>query len=139
MEEFQIWSLYQSARIGNGLMIIASVLIIWLSLRTAIQTRTPVSGEAPNMVAKVLSTAFCLLSVFFVYGIWTFASYNNPVTASALSDLKASGTELTNVGNGFIEFVGTTELTGIAPPAYLFLAVITLMMMGAIWSPKEES
>jgi putative flippase GtrA len=120
-------------------MIIASVLIIWLSLRTAIQTRTPVSGEAPNMVAKVLSTAFCLLSVFFVYGIWTFASYNNPVTASALSDLKASGTELTNVGNGFIEFVGTTELTGITPPAYLFLAVITLMMMGAIWSPKEES
>ena len=139
MEEFQIWSLYQSARVGNGLMMIASVLVIWLSLRTAIQTRSPVSGEESNMVAKVLSTAFCLLNVFFVYGIWTFVSYNNPVTAGALSELKASGTELSNVGNGFIDFVGTTELTGIGPIAYLFLAVITLMMMGAIWSPKEES
>ena len=139
MEEFQIWSIYQSARIGNGLALIASVLVVWLSLRTAIQTRSPVSGEQPNMIAKVLSTAFCLLNVFFVYGIWTFASYNHPVTANALSELRASGTELTTVGNGFIEFVGTTEPSGIAAPAYLFLAVITVMMMGAIWSPKEES
>ena len=39
MEEYQIWTLFQNARIANGLTLIATVLIIWLSLRTAMQTR----------------------------------------------------------------------------------------------------
>ena len=45
MEEYQIWSLYNSARIGNSLSIIATILFVWLALRTAVQTRTPTSGE----------------------------------------------------------------------------------------------
>ena len=76
MEEFQIWSLYQSARIGNGLMIIATVLIIWLSLRTAIQTRTPVVVRHQTWLLKCSQLRFAY-SMCFSF-IATFASYNNP-------------------------------------------------------------
>ena len=94
MEEFQVWSIYQSGRIANSLGTIATILLIWLALRTAVQTRTPASGEESNTVAKVISSAFCLLSVFFVYNAWTFFSANNPLTARALTNLQAQGAEL---------------------------------------------
>ncbi|MGB0342180.1 MAG: hypothetical protein ACPGGG_01985 [Parvibaculales bacterium] len=139
MEEYQIWTLFQNARIANGLTLIATVLIIWLSLRTAMQTRTPVSGEAPNIVTKALSTAFCLLNVFFVYGMWTVMSNARPLTARAFSQLQASGAEISDTAQGFISYVGSTEPTGIGPLAYVFLAVITAMMMGMIWAPKQPS
>ena len=138
MEEYQIWSLFQSARIGNGLGTIATILLIWLALCTAVQTRTPVSGEEPNIIAKVLSSAFCLLSVFFVYNAWTFFSANNPLTARALSQLQAQGVEISDIATGFIDYVGTTEPSGIGIPGMLFLLVITAMMLGQIWLPKED-
>ena len=111
--------------------------MIWLALRTAVQTRTPVSGEEPNNIAKILSSAFCLLSVFFVYNAWTFFSANNPLTARALTNLKAQGTEISDIATGFIEYVGTTEPSGVGIPGMLFLLVITLMMLGQIRLPKE--
>ena len=79
MEEYQIWSLYNSARIGNSLSIIATILFVWLALRTAVQTRTPTSGEEPNIIAKVLSTGFCGIVVFFTYNVWSFTSGLNPI------------------------------------------------------------
>ena len=100
MEEYQIWSLFQSARIANGLGMIATILLIWLALRTAVQTRTPVSGEESNTVAKVISSAFCLLSVFFVYNAWSFFSASGPLTARALTQLQAQGTEISDIAIG---------------------------------------
>lgn len=137
MEEFQVWSIYQSGRIANSLGTIATILLIWLALRTAVQTRTPTSGEESNTVAKVISSAFCLLSVFFVYNAWTFFSANNPLTARALTNLQAQGVELSDIATGFIDYVGTTEPTGISIPGMLFLLVITVMMLAQIWMPKE--
>jgi hypothetical protein len=137
MEEFQVWSIYQSGRIANSLGTIATILLIWLALRTAVQTRTPASGEESNTVAKVISSAFCLLSVFFVYNAWTFFSANNPLTARALTNLQAQGAELSDIATGFIDYVGTTEPTGISIPGMLFLLVITVMMLAQIWMPKE--
>lgn len=137
MEEYQIWSLFQSARIANALGMIATILLIWLALRTAVQTRTPVSGEESNTVAKVISSAFCLLSVFFVYNAWTFFSASNPLTARALTQLQAQGTEISDIATGFIDYVGTTEPSGVGLPGMVFLLVITVMMMAQIWMPKE--
>ena len=136
MEEYQIWTLFQNARIANGLTLIATVLIIWLSLRTAMQTRTPVSGEEPNIVTKVLSSAFCLLNVFFVYGLWTVMSNARPLTARAFNQLQESGTEISDTAQGFITYVGSTEPTGIGLPMFL---LVVAMMMGMIWSPKQPS
>ncbi|NBR51054.1 MAG: hypothetical protein EBT87_04760 [Alphaproteobacteria bacterium] len=137
MEEYQIWSLFQSARIANALGMIATILLIWLALRTAVQTRTPVSGEESNTVAKAISSAFCLLSVFFVYNAWTFFSANNPLTARALTQLQAQGIEISDIATGFIDYVGTTEPSGVGVPGMVFLLVITVMMMAQIWMPKE--
>ena len=137
MEEYQIWSLFQSARIANALGTIATILLIWLALRTAVQTRTPVSGEESNTVAKVISSAFCLLSVFFVYNAWSFFSASGPLTARALTQLQAQGTEISDIATGFIDYIGTTEPTGVSVPGMVFLLVITVMMMAQIWMPKE--
>lgn len=111
--------------------------VSWLALRTAVQIRTPTCGEESNTVAKVISSAFCLLSVFFVYNAWTFFSANNPLTARALTNLQAQGVELSDIATGFIYYVGTTEPTGISIPGMLFLLVITVMMLAQIWMPKE--
>ena len=138
MEEYQIWSLYNSARIGNALSIIATILFVWLALRTAVQTRTPVSGEEPNIIAKVLSTGFCGIVVFFTYNVWTFASGLNPITARSLTELKASGTEISTTAEGFIEYVGSTEPSGLGPIAMVFLLIVLIMMMGQIWLPKQS-
>lgn len=128
MEECQIWSLYNSARIGNSLSVIATILFIWLALRTAVQTRTPTGGEEPNIIAKVLSTGFCGIIVFFTYNVRTFTSGLNPITAKSLTELKASGTEISSTASGFFEYVGFTEPSGLRPIGMLFLLMILIMM-----------
>ena len=40
MEELQIWTLFNSARIADGLVGIGSILSIWLALRVANMTRS---------------------------------------------------------------------------------------------------
>ena len=37
MEEFQIWSIWSSNRIGSGLIGIGSILGVWLSMRIAVE------------------------------------------------------------------------------------------------------
>lgn len=138
MEEYQIWSLYNSARIGNSLSIIATILFVWLALRTAVQTRSPVSGEEPNIVAKILSTGFCGIIVFFTYNVWSFVSGLNPITARSLTELKASGAEISTTAEGFIEYVGSTEPSGLGPVALVFLLIILVMMLAQIWLPKQS-
>ena len=138
MEEYQIWTLYNSARIGNALSIIGTILFVWLALRTAVQTRTPVSGEEPNIVAKVLSTGFCGIVVFFTYNVWSFASGLGPITARSLSELKESGVEISTTAQGFIEYIGTTEPSGLGPVAMVFLLIVLIMMLGQIWLPKQS-
>lgn len=39
MEEFQIWSIWSSNRIGSGLIGIGSILGVWLSMRIAVASR----------------------------------------------------------------------------------------------------
>ena len=39
MEEFQIWQIWSSNRIGSGLVGIGSILAVWLSMRIALNTR----------------------------------------------------------------------------------------------------
>ena len=57
--------------------------------------------------------------------------------AQNLSNLKESGTELSQVAEGFISNVGTTfsptpSILGIA-----FIVVIAVMILGQIWLPKN--
>ena len=55
MEELQIWTLFNSARIADGLVGIGSILSIWLALRVANMTR---SNPETNLAAKIISSLF---------------------------------------------------------------------------------
>ena len=64
MEEFQIWSIWSSNRIGSGLIGIGSILGVWLSMRIAVASRN--SNES-NLFSKIIS------------GINTSRLANNPI------------------------------------------------------------
>lgn len=50
IEEYQIWTLFNSGRIGSGLNIIWTILLLWLALRIAVATR---NSEETNLFAKI--------------------------------------------------------------------------------------
>lgn len=138
-EEYQIWQIFNSGRIGTGLLIVASAIFIWLGFRVATGTRAPVSGEPTTLSAKIMSTIFCLGTVLGSWTMWAegFAGY--VVTAFTLSELKSSGTPISEVADGFIDYVGTTSVSGSPDPlGMIFLAYIAIMYMAIIWVPKQS-
>ena len=138
-EEYQIWQLFQSGRIGSALLIVASAIFIWLGFRIASGTRAPVSGEPVTMGAKVMSSIFCLGTVIGTWTMWAEGVSVYVITAFGLSELKSAGTEVTEVADGFIEYVGTTTVSG-TPDAMgiAFLVYLAIMYMAIIWVPKQS-
>ena len=138
-EEYQIWQLFQSGRIGSALLIVASAIFIWLGFRIASGTRAPVSGEPVTMGAKVMSSIFCLGTVIGTWTMWAEGVSVYVITAFGLSELKSTGTEVTEVADGFIEYIGTTTVSG-TPDAMgmIFLIYIAIMYMAIIWVPKQS-
>ena len=60
----------------------------------------------------------------------------NPDT-QALSNAKENGTELTQVGEGFIANIGTDFTTTPIPLGIIFLVVTGAIILGQIWLPKQ--
>ena len=61
------------------------------------------------------------------------------ITAFGLSELKSAGTELTEVADGFIEYVGTTTVSGTPDTMGIaFLVYLAIMYMAIIWVPKQS-
>ena len=138
-EEYQIWQLFQSGRIGSALLIVASAIFIWLGFRIASGTRAPVSGEPVTMGAKVMSSIFCLGTVLGTWTMWAEGVSVYVITAFGLSELKSAGTEVTEVADGFIEYVGTTTVSGTPDTMGMaFLVYIAIMYMAIIWVPKQS-
>ena len=138
-EEYQIWQLFQSGRIGSALLIVASAIFIWLGFRIASGTRAPVSGEPVTMGAKVMSSIFCLGTVIGTWTMWAEGVSVYVITAFGLSELKSAGTEVTEVADGFIEYVGTTTVTGTPDTMGIaFLVYLAIMYMAIIWVPKQS-
>ena len=138
-EEYQMWQLFQSGRIGSALLIVASAIFIWLGFRIASGTRAPVSGEPVTMGAKVMSSIFCLGTVLGTWTMWAEGVSVYVITAFGLSELKSAGTEVTEVADGFIEYVGTTTVSGTPDTMGMaFLVYIAIMYMAIIWVPKQS-
>ena len=131
IEEYQIWTLFNSGRIGSGLNIIWTILLLWLALRIAVATR---NSEETNLFAKIVSSAFGMLAIGGAWQVWTNASNLWVITAINLSQLDAKS----ETADGFMEFVGTTEIS-LAPQigGVLLLLVISIMIAGQIWYPKK--
>ena len=97
MEEFQIWQIWSSNRIGSGLIGIGTILGVWLSMRIAMNTR---NNPETNLLTKIISSAFGLVVLAFAWINFTTIANTWIAAARNLSDLKAS-----DIGKGrFIKY-----------------------------------
>tara|TARA_B100001113_G_C20634507_1_gene416275 strand:+ start:133 stop:540 length:408 start_codon:yes stop_codon:yes gene_type:complete len=135
MEEFQIWSIWSSNRIGSGLVGIGSILSIWLALRIAAATR---NSDETNLFAKIMSTAFGLIVLAFTWMQLTLVVNTFISTSIALTQLKEETGSISSVAEGYLEYVGTTDpVTTPLPISIAFLAVVGIIILGQIWMPKK--
>ena len=135
MEEFQIWSIWSSNRIGSGLVGIGSILSIWLALRIAAATR---NSDETNLFAKIMSTAFGLIVLAFTWMQLTLVVNTFISTAIALTQLKEETGSISSVAEGYLEYVGTTApVTTPLPISIAFLAVVGIIILAQIWMPKK--
>ena len=130
MEEYQIWTLWSSNRIGSGLGFIGSILLLWLAIRVAAATR---ASDETNLVGKLVSTAFGLLAIAGTWQMWTFIASTRVVAAMSLDALE----EKSQLAMGYIENMGTTVSGTPSIGGMLFLAVVAIMILGQIWIPKK--
>ena len=135
MEEFQIWSIWSSNRIGSGLVGIGSILSRWLALRIAAATR---NSDETNLFAKIMSTAFGLIVLAFTWMQLTLVVNTFISTAIALTQLKEETGSISSVAEGYLEYVGTTDpVTTPLPISIAFLAVVGIIILAQIWMPKK--
>ena len=135
MEEFQIWSIWSSNRIGSGLVGIGSILSIWLALRIAAATR---NSDETNLFAKIMSTAFGLIVLAFTWMQLTLVVNTFNSTAIALTQLKEETGSISSVAEGYLEYVGTTDpVTTPLPISIAFLAVVGIIILAQIWMHKK--
>ena len=135
MDEFQIWSLWTSNRIGSGLVGIGTILGVLLSMRIAMNTR---NNPETDLFAKLVSSAFGLVVLAFAWINSTTVANTWIAAAKGLSDLKASGTEISSGAEGYIDYVGTTEAVSIPIPlAIAFIVISGVIILGQIWLPKK--
>ena len=135
MEEFQIWSIWSSNRIGSGLVGIGSILSKWLALRIAAATR---NSDETNLFAKIMSTAFGLIVLAFTWMQLTLVVNTFISTAIALTQLKEETGSISSVAEGYLEYVGTTDpVTTPLPISIAFLAVVGIIILAQIWMPKK--
>ena len=85
MEEYQIWTLWSSNRIADGLNFVATVLLIWLAIRVAAATR---ASDETNLFGKLVSSAFGLAVLGGTFMQWSNAVTNWIVTARSLDALE---------------------------------------------------
>tara|TARA_B100001057_G_scaffold467301_1_gene525308 strand:+ start:240 stop:647 length:408 start_codon:yes stop_codon:yes gene_type:complete len=135
MDEFQIWSLWSSNRIGSGLVGIGTILGVWLSMRIAMNTR---NNPETNLFTKLVSSAFGIVVLAFAWINSTTVANTWIAAAKGLSDLKASGTEISSGAEGYIDYVGTTEaVSNPIPLALAFIIISGIIILGQIWLPKK--
>ena len=135
MEEFQIWSIWSSNRIGTSLMGIGTILGVWLARRIALATRN--SDEA-DLVQKIISSAFGIVILFAAWINFTMATNTMISSAIALTQLKAETGSISSVAEGYINYVGTTDpATMPMPLGIAFIVVSGLIILGQIWMPKK--
>ena len=131
MEEYQIWTLWSSNRIADGLNFVATVLLIWLAIRVAAATR---ASDETNLFGKLVSSAFGLTVLGGTFMQWTNAVTNWIVTARSLDALE----DKSETAQGFIDFVGTTVPTNTPTTgAMILLAIVAIIILGNIWLPKK--
>ena len=135
MEEFQIWSIWSSNRIGTSLMGIGTILGVWLSMRIAMNTR---NNPETNFFTKLVSSAFGIIILFAAWINFTLGVNTSISSAIALSQLKEEAGSISTVAEGYIDYIGTTDpVTMPLPLGVAFILVSGIIILGQIWLPKK--
>tara|TARA_B100001063_G_scaffold134789_1_gene126111 strand:+ start:487 stop:894 length:408 start_codon:yes stop_codon:yes gene_type:complete len=135
MEEFQIWSIWSSNRIGTSLMGIGTILGVWLSMRIAMNTR---NNPETNLFTKLVSSAFGIIILFAAWINFTLGVNTSISSAIALSQLKEEAGSISTVAEGYIDYIGTTDpVTMPLPLGIAFILVSGIIILGQIWLPKK--
>ena len=132
MTELEIYTLFNSGRLVGVISFIGSIIAIWLALRVANLTRENADG---NLIQKIVATVFGLLIVAGSWMSFVLAKATWVITAYNLDLLETRST----FSDNFITYVGTTELpvTAPMPLQIVFLAVVAIMIVSMIWTPKK--
>ncbi|MFL2745226.1 MAG: hypothetical protein ACJ0AW_02700 [Gammaproteobacteria bacterium] len=136
MGEQFIWEAFNAGRMVSALAFIGSIIAIWLALRTANMT-----GENPdsNLFTKVLSTLFGLLIVAGTWMQFGFAANGWVIAARNITNFGVENMTDPEFAQGFVDYVGTTDPTGMPPVLGMaFLVVVAIMIVGLIWGPRGK-
>ena len=134
MEEFQIWQIWSSNRIGDGLMGIGSLLSIWLAMRIAAATR---NSDENNLFSQIVSSLFGLIVLASTWMQYTFVGNNWVAASRALNEIKASGGEISGTAENYIALVGTESIGQPMPLGIGFIVIAGVIILAQIWMPKK--
>ena len=127
---------FMMGRLVDAMSFIGTILAIWLALRTANMT-----GENPksNLLTKILSTGFGLCVMAGSYLQFTYAANTWINAARRMQELGVDSFSNPERTQGFIDYVGTTETANSHTMlGIVFLAIITIMILGLIWGPRDS-
>ena len=92
--------------------------------------------EISNLLNKLLGTGFGLLVVWGSFIAFANATATWVITARGISNLESPADP--DGAQRFIDFVGTTEWSGLPSiTGMIWLGIITVMILGLIWTPKK--
>ena len=134
MEEFQIWQIWSSNRIGDGLMGIGSLLSIWLAMRIAAATR---NSDETNLFSQIVSSLFGLIVLATTWMQYTFVGNNWAAASRFLNEIKASGGEISGTAENYIAAVGTESIGQPMPLGIGFIVIAGVIILAQIWMPKK--
>ena len=134
MEEFQIWQVWSSNRIGDGLMGIGSLLSVWLAMRIAAATR---NSDETNLFSQIVSSLFGLIVLATTWMQYTFVGNNWVAASRSLNEIKASGGEISGTAENYIAAVGTESIGQPMPLGIGFIVIAGVIILAQIWMPKK--
>lgn len=131
MDEYAAWTLMSAFFTSNAIFFLASIVAVWLGFRMS--NNIFEGGNAP-MIAKVLTTTYCLCVAFFMFGT---LSQNTSLLVSfgaIFADMSAT-TEISAAASELSEFDSTIPtLVNI-----VFVASILIFQMAGVWMKKSDS
>tara|TARA_X000001036_G_scaffold136258_1_gene129044 strand:+ start:1770 stop:2192 length:423 start_codon:yes stop_codon:yes gene_type:complete len=134
MKEIEILNYAQLNFIQNGLYMLSFAVLIFITFRLVRFQREANS----NVFGKVLVTVFGLCTVFFGYNVFSYLYSNQLAQSYRLSELKATGVELSSTAQQYLDFTGHTVSDGLPPftpepAAMIFLVTFAIMIIAGTW------
>ena len=127
--ELELWNIFQSSRGANATMILSVTIGIWIAARFASVAR---ENDAPVLMKAIISI-FALSGFAFGWMVITRAVNGWVVQATALSDLRESGTELSPIASQYVEMYGGEFMTNPGPIGMVYLISGLLIALLPLW------